>query len=83
MRILFVWLTCVAIMFTVTVGWYISQELVVQIAHQCLSDVTGQGLALLTLIEYANIIWGPLFDILILLWAIVSSQATDPVSRYR
>lgn len=75
-----VWLTAVALIFSITVGWYISQDLVLSIAHSTLGDVTGRAAQTVSLIEFLNIIWGPLFDILVILWAIVSSQANDPQS---
>jgi hypothetical protein len=77
-----VWLTAVALCFAINFGWYISQDLVLTLAQGALGEVTGQGLNLLNLIEFLNIIWGPLFDILVILWAIVSSQARDPTSVY-
>ncbi len=82
MRILMVWLTCVVLLFVITISWYISQGIVVPIAHSFLGDVEGQALSTAQLVEYASIIWGPLFDGLVVLWAIVSSQAEDNVSRF-
>jgi hypothetical protein len=81
MKILFVWITAVTLCFSITVGWYISQGIVVQIAHGALAGVTGSAASLVSLIEFANIIWGPLFDVLVILWAIVSSQGDDNISR--
>lgn len=80
MRILFVWLTAVILIFSITTGWYISQDLVISIASVALTGVNGKAASLLSLIEVMNIIWGPLFDILVLVWAIVSSQADSPQS---
>ena len=80
MRILMVWLTAIALCFAITVGWYISQDLVLSLSTAMLGDITGEGLNLLNLIQFLTIIWGPLFDILVLIWAIASSQARDPNS---
>ena len=77
-----VWLTAISLLFIVTMAWYISQEVVVSIGSALLGDVTGEAAATRNLIEYSSIIWGPLFDGLIILWAIISSQRDDPTSRY-
>lgn len=81
MRILFVWLTTVSVVFVITVGWYIGLELTVKITEGFLGSVTGQALSLTGLIGYAAILWGPLFDIIVIAWAIVNSQAIDPISE--
>lgn len=83
MRILFVWITAITLIFSITVGWYISQDLVVNLAHNMLSGVTGEAANLVDLIEFMNIIWGPLFDILVLLWAFASSNVNEVMSGYR
>ena len=80
MRILNVWLTAVLLLFSITVGWYISQDLVLNIAHNMLAGVTGKASTTLALVEWMNILWGPLFDLLVVIWAIVSSQRDDPTS---
>ncbi len=81
MRILFVWLTCISLCGMVTLGWYLSQVIILSIAHGLFSSPTGNTLALLTLIEYVNAWWGPIFCIVIVVWAIVSSQARDVESE--
>jgi hypothetical protein len=82
LKIVFVWLTCVSSCFVITIGWYINLGIVTSIVQQMLGDLTGKALSLTSLVEYVAIAWGPLFDILIILWAIISSQSTDPTSRY-
>lgn len=82
MRILFVWLTALMLVFIITVSWYVSQGVVSSIANGLLSDATGQGENIRDLVLYANIIWGPLFSVLVVIWAIVSSQANSAESRY-
>ena len=82
MRILYVWLSCIASCFVITLGWYISLGVVTAIVQGSLGDVTGKALSLTGLVEYVAIAWGPLFDIVVILWAIVSSQSIDPTSRY-
>jgi hypothetical protein len=83
MRVLFVWFTAVISLFVITIGWYICNGVVVTIAHQALADVTGQALALTILLEYVAAWWGPLFDVIILFWAIMSSQEIDPFGYKR
>lgn len=78
MRIIFVLITGLTLMATITVAWYISQTLVVSIAHSFLPQMgSGEGLSVMNLVEFANIIWGPLFDGIILFWMIASAQARD------
>lgn len=81
MRILFVWLTCISMCGIITIGWYLSQTIVISIANSMLGGVSGQGLSLLTTIEYVNSWWGPIFDVVVVLWAIMSSQASDVESQ--
>lgn len=70
-------------MFIITVGWYICNGVVMSIVAQALGDATGDALSLVTLIEYVAAWWGPLFDIIVLLWAIINSQETDPLAYLR
>ena len=81
MRVLFVWFTALISIFMVTVGWLVGNTVVVSIASQALGDITGQGYSLLTLLEYIAAWWGPILDGVILLWAIINSQETDPTGR--
>ena len=82
MRIVKIWLTCVAVCSMLTIAWYICLGVVTSIVQSSLGDVTGQPLSLVGLVEYVAIAWGPIFDIVVIIWAIVSSQAEDAVSRY-
>jgi len=81
MRVLMVWFTAIVSVFVTTLGWYICNGVVITIAHQALADVTGQAFSLLTLLEYVAAWWGPIFDFIIILWAIINSQEIDPNSR--
>jgi len=80
---LFVLITGFTLMFTITVSWYISQTLVNSIATAMLGEIsaTSEGLSLLNLLVFCNIIWGPIFDILVLVWMIASAQARDVESE--
>ena len=74
----FVIITGLTLMGMITVAWYVSQTIVVTIAHGFLPQMgTGEGLSLMYLVEFMNIIWGPLFDGIILFWMIASAQARD------
>lgn len=83
MRVLFVWVTAIISLFVITLGWYIGNGIVVTIAHEALSDATGSALSILTLLEYVAAWWGPVLDVIILLWAIYNSQEIDPNSVFR
>ena len=82
MRILFVWITALVLCTVITVGWYISNTVVNQIAsgNMDLIGTSGKGFSLLKLIEYLNIAWGPVFDFLVIAWALVSSAREDATS---
>jgi len=53
----------------------------VTISSQALTDLTGAGLSTLILLQYVSAWWGPIFDVVIILWAIINSQEVDPNSR--
>jgi hypothetical protein len=81
MRVLMVWFTAIVSVFITTLGWYIGNGVVITIAHQALADVTGSALAAVQLLEFVAAWWGPIFDVIIILWAILNSQEIDPNSR--
>ena len=82
MRILRVWILASIIIFSVSLGWYISQPVVIGFSRSLNATISGNQNAVnaATAIEYGSIIWGPLLIIFILLWAIVSSQQRDAES---
>jgi hypothetical protein len=81
MRVLNVWFTAIVCVFIITMGWYICNGVVMTIAYQTMGDLTTQAFSLLTLLEYVAAWWGPLFDVIVILWAIINSQEVDPNSR--
>ena len=83
MRVLWVWFTAIISVFTITVGWYVGNGVVVTIAHQALAGVTGSAYSTLTLLEYVAAWWGPILDFVIILWAIINSQEVDPLGYYK
>lgn len=80
MRLVFTIITGLALMGMITTAWYISQATVLALANGVLGSVAGEGLNILHLVEFANIIWGPVFDGVILFWMIASAQARDAES---
>lgn len=82
MRVLNVWVTAVIVIAILTICWYVSMDIVVTITHAALSDVTGQALSITVLINYVAAWWGPIFDVFVLLWAIINSQEVDPFGRH-
>jgi hypothetical protein len=81
MRVLWVWFTAIISVFIITIGWYIGNGVVITIAHQALGDLTGQAFSTLTLLEYVAAWWGPILDLVVIVWAIINSQEIDPNSR--
>lgn len=81
MRMLFVVLTGLTLIFIITTGWYISQTVVLSIANAFIGDVTGDALNLIHLIQFVNVAWGPVFDILVVAWMIAAAQARDVESE--
>ncbi len=62
----------------ITTAWYISQPIVLQLSQAALGqDLSGTPLSLVSLVQFANIIWGPIFDGIILFWMVASAQARD------
>jgi hypothetical protein len=81
MRVLMVWFTAIVCVFVISISWYICNGVVLSIAYQTMGDLTAQAFGLLTLLEYVAAWWGPLFDVIVILWAIINSQEIDPNSR--
>jgi hypothetical protein len=76
-----VWIMALSLIFIVGVSWYISLPIVVGLGRVANSTVTLQAARNpIQAIEYAGYIWGPLFIVVILVWAIINSQRIDPES---
>ena len=79
---LFVVLTGLTLIFMITTAWYVSQAMVVAISAAVLSVVTeGSGLSVLHLAQFVSIVWGPVFDLIVVAWMITSAQARDVESE--
>lgn len=81
MRVLWVWFTAIIGVFIITIGWYIGNAVVITIAHQATSGFTGSAASTVGLLEFVAAWWGPILDIIVILWAIINSQEIDPTSR--
>lgn len=83
MRIVMVWIVATTLIFMVSVGWYISLPVVVGVARAINSTVGNNSNArnIVTAVEYAGYIWGPLLIVFLLLWATINSQRRDVESE--
>ena len=81
MRVLFVWFTAILVVFIITLTWYIGNSVIMTISSQALVGVTGGALNALTLLQYVAAWWGPILDVIVILWAIINSQEIDPTGR--
>ena len=71
-------------MFIITTAWYLGLTIITGITQNLLLSLEegSQGQSLVYLIQYANIFWGPIFDVLVIIWMIASAQARDVESEY-
>lgn len=83
MRMLFVWVTAIISCAIVTIFWLVSNNIVLAIANGALQNPTGQSFSLVTIIEYIAAWWGPIFDVVIIFWAIINSEEIEISSVYR
>ena len=83
MRIVWVLIVGSILLFSITVGWYISMPVVMGFSRGINATIYGSASArnALTAIEYASIAWGPLLDIFVLLWMIMSASKKDVESQ--
>jgi len=80
MRIVMVWIVAVILVFTISLGWYVTIPVVIGVSYSLNSTITGQGRNIAKGVEYVAYVWGPIFIAFILLWAVVSSQRRDAES---
>ena len=74
MRVLYVWITAITLITIITIGWYIGNAVVATMAGQLGTDLTGSALSTLQLLQYVAAWWGPILDVLVLLWAFLNSK---------
>jgi len=78
MRIVMVWIVAVILIFTFSLGWWVSVPVVIGVSHALNSTITApQGRSIATAVEYVAYAWGPILICFILLWAVISSQRRD------
>lgn len=82
MRIVRVLVLGTILLFTVSLGWYISQPVVIGIARALNSSITEpRGRLAVTAIEYGSFAWGPILIIFIIIWMISSAAKRDVESE--
>lgn len=79
MRILRVLIIGSILLFISTLGWYVSQPVVIGLARGINSTVYGNANAVnaVSAVEYASFAWGPLMTLFVLLWMIYSASKKD------
>lgn len=77
------WITALILSLGITLGWYISNLVVNNIASNSMTIIgtTGEAFNLLKLLEYVNIAWGPVLVFFVIIWAIASSATRDIASE--
>jgi len=77
-RIVQVWVVAIILVFSVSLSWYVSQPIILGVSRGLSSSITtSQGQLVATGVEYVSYAWGPLLNIFILLWAVISSSKQD------
>ena len=81
MRIIWVWIVAIGLMFTVTLGWYIFLPVSFALSSSIEAQIElNAALNILRIVEFITIAWGPLWDLFIVFWAAMESQRIDPMS---
>lgn len=79
MRILRVLVIGSILLFISTLGWYVSQPVVIGIARAfnatTYSNVNARNAV--SAVEYGSILWGPIMTLFVLLWMIYSASQRD------
>jgi len=84
MRIVMVWIVAITLIFIISVGWYVSQPVIIGVSRAINASIVGtetNARNTITIIEFVSFIWGPVFILFILLWAFVSSARRDVESE--
>jgi hypothetical protein len=70
------------LLFMISVGWWVSLPIVIGVSQGLRAQITNpNGLNIATMVEYVEYVWGPLFDVFILVWAIMEGQRHDVESE--
>ena len=83
LRMIVVWSVAFTLLFTVSVGWLISLPICFALSSSIEDQVNTLpgALSAFRIIEYVVILWGPIWDIFILLWAFMESHRIDVTSQ--
>lgn len=83
MRIVFVWVTAILIIFTVGVSWYVTLPVVlgVSLALNATYSEDANARNVATAVGYVSYAWGPVLIGFVLLWALVSTSRFDAQSE--
>jgi len=77
LRIVIVWSVTLLLLLTVSLGWYITLPVAFALSSSIEGLVSGAGLTALRIVQYVTILWGPIWDLFILLWAFMESHRVD------
>lgn len=83
MRIIRVSVIAMILLFTISIVWYVSQPAVIGVSRALNSTYYENANArnVATAVEYGSIAWGPIVDIFILLWWVLSAGKKDVESE--
>jgi len=79
-----VWIVGLTLIFIISVGWYVSQPIVLGVSRTVNASIVGtetNARNTITMIEYTSFLWGPVFILFVLLWMFVSSARRDVESE--
>lgn len=70
-------------MFLFTVGWYFTNAITAGFVSTMFGGLTSttEGAGLLNIVLFINAVWGPVFDVIVLMWMIQSAQMRDVESE--
>lgn len=77
----FVIVTGLTLIFIITLCWYFCLTMVVALLSGFFTVLSSDAQGVASLANLAAIVWGPLFDFLIVVWMIASAQAKDVESE--
>ena len=78
-----VWTIAFVLLFTISVMWYVTLPVAFALGSSVESQMATLPAALnmLRLVEYVVILWGPIWDFFIVLWAFMESHRVDVTSQ--
>jgi hypothetical protein len=75
-----VWCVAIVLLLTISIGWWVSLPVCYAISSAIEDSLTASGLSALRIVEYVALLWGPLWDIFIVFWAMMESHRVDITS---